>query len=111
MLTRAWRLWAAAALTWGACALLEQLAPRDALYGDLHPAVHALCEALRAGFRLALGMLAFSLADRVVLPFLDIRDVILGNRTWHAEAPAVRAAVIFGWFFTFGIVLYGFLIQ
>lgn len=59
--------------------------------------IHSL---LKRTSRWALIFSVFALVDRYWLPWLDIRDVAFGKRTWKHIDPVIRAAVALGWFIT-----------
>ena len=64
--------------------------------------IHSL---LRRGQRVFLSFALFTLVDLVWLPWLNVEEVATGRGKWKTCNPAVRAAVVVGWF----LALYGFL--
>ena len=111
MLKRAWILWALVAVNWGVCSAIQHFGMRDDLYGDLWHGLEMVCDVSGAVFRLAIGVLVFSVLDKIMLPWLNIEDAMMGSHDWGNTTPQVRAATVGGWWLLFATVLYAFLIQ
>ena len=110
MLKKASILWLAAIGLLGLVTILESLVPRD-IYGDMIPEVILLHSVLEHVFKFLTGVLVFSLVDKILLPHLNIDDVIMGKGRWsNVGEDQVRAAAIRMWGLLFAVVLYSFMV-
>ena len=110
MLKKASILWLAAIGLLGLVTILENLVPRDT-YGDMISEVVLLHSMLEHIFKFLTGVLVFSLVDKILLPHLNIDDVIMGKGQWGLKGEDyIRAAAIRTWGLIFAVVLYSFMV-
>ena len=69
---------------------------------------HEIHSFLKRLSRTLLALAVFTLVDLLWLPWLRIGDVATGEDGWHGVAPAVRAAVVGGWFAALAAFLLSF---
>ncbi len=111
MLRRAWVLWLVCAGAWACLMAIENLTPRDSLFGDLTPGLENLTAVLEAAMRGSAAFLFFAAADRLVLPQINYRDIIWPpeDTPWHSVGVYVRCTALAVWGLLFAVVLHGFL--
>ena len=110
MLKRASVLWAAALFLLGIVTFMDNIVPRDT-FGDIVPELVLLHSILVNTFKFLTGVLIFSLVDMLLLPDLDIGNILKGEGHWGKTGEDyVRAAAILTWGLIFSIVLYSFMV-
>ena len=110
MLKKAGQLWLAAISLLGLTIFLEGVIPRDT-FGDMIPELGLIHSMLEHIFKFLTGVLIFSVIDKVLLPDLDITDLLLGEGHWgRIGQDFARAAAILVWGMIFAVVLYSFMV-
>ena len=70
--------------------------------------LHSILEHI---FKFLTGVLVFSLVDKVLLPNLNIAELLKGEGPWTKSGEdQIRAAGILIWGFIFAVVLYSFMV-